>query len=245
MMKNNKKIIAFAGRQRSGKTHLANLLKDEDDALVLTIAKYLKTLCCNILEIDNINELNQLKNNRIVLNITPNKQWADKISTVTSINYDTVLKELNKYESIKDVRSLLQVIGTNIIRKYNPNWHVEQLRNEINVSKSDLIAVDDVRFPNELNLINQLGGKTFFVIRTTGISDTMISNHESETALKWHNFTDDRIILNTETTEFLDDRFIRSYRDNFKDTDTNEIYVSANKILLNNPLVIEDLKNRI
>lgn len=245
MMKKNKKIIAFAGRQRSGKTHLANLLKDEDDALVLTIAKYLKTLCCNILDIDNIDELNRLKNDRIILNITPNKQWVDKIATVTGINYDDIVKELNKYEFIKDIRSLLQVIGTNIIRKYNPNWHVEQLRNEINASKNSLIAIDDVRFPNELNLINQLGGKIFFVIRTTGISDTMISNHESETALKWYDFTDDRIILNTETTDFLNDRFIRSYRDNFKDTDTNEIYVSANKSLLNNPLVIEDLKNRI
>lgn len=243
-MKSNKKIIAFAGRQRSGKSHLANLLKEEDGALVLTIAKYLKTLCCNILDINSIDKLNQLKNDRIVLNVIPNKQWVDKIATATGIDYNNVAKELGQYKTIKDIRSLLQVVGTNIIRKYNPNWHIEQLKNEINSSKIDLITVDDVRFPNELNLINRLGGNTFFVIRTTGISDTMISNHESETALKWYDFTDDRIILNTETTEILNDRFIRSYRDNFKDTDTNEIYVSANKTLFNNPLVIEDLKNR-
>lgn len=42
MTKNKKKIIAFAGRQRSGKTQLAKLLKNEDDAVIVTIASALK-----------------------------------------------------------------------------------------------------------------------------------------------------------------------------------------------------------
>ena len=73
----------------------------------------------------------------------------------------------------------------------------------------------------------------------------MVSNHECETSLRWYDFTDNRIILNTETPEYLDDRFIRSYRNDFYDTDTNEIFASANKELFKNPFVIEDLKNRI
>ena len=51
MTKNKKKIIAFAGRQRSGKTQLAKLLKNEDDAVIVTIASALKKLCCDILGI--------------------------------------------------------------------------------------------------------------------------------------------------------------------------------------------------
>lgn len=244
-MKNNKRIIAFAGRQRSGKSQLANLLVAEDDAQIITIAKYLKQLCCDILGIESIDKLNYLKNNKIRINATPSLQWADDISKLTGINYLNVAEELAKVDVVKDMRQMLQLVGTDIIRKYKPNWHVEQLKKEIKETKSQLIVIDDVRFPNEYEAINRLGGTTFFIIRTSGMSDTMISNHESETSLKWYDFTDNRIILNTETAEYMDDRFIRSYRDNFCDTDTNEIFVSANKKLFNNPLVIEDIKNRV
>ena len=58
MTKNKKKIIAFAGRQRSGKTQLAKLLKNEDDAVIVTIASALKKLCCDILGIDSVDRLN-------------------------------------------------------------------------------------------------------------------------------------------------------------------------------------------
>lgn len=245
MKKIDKKIIAFAGRQRSGKSQLANLLVAEDDAQIITIAKYLKQLCCDILGIESIDKLNYLKNNKIQINATPTLRWADDISKLTSINYLNVAAELTKVDSVKDIRQMLQLVGTDIIRKYKPNWHVEQLKKEIEETKSQLIVIDDVRFPNEYKTINRLGGTTFFIIRTSGMSDTMISNHESETSLKWYDFTDNRIILNTETAEYMDDRFIRSYRNDFRDTATNEIFASANKELFDNPLVIEDLKNRI
>ena len=64
MTKNKKKIIAFAGRQRSGKTQLAKLLKNEDDAVIVTIASALKKLCCDILGIDSVDRLNYLKDSR-------------------------------------------------------------------------------------------------------------------------------------------------------------------------------------
>ena len=64
-MKNkNRHIIGFAGRARSGKTHLSELLSKESNAKIFTIAKYLKLLCCEILKLDNIGELNRLKNYR-------------------------------------------------------------------------------------------------------------------------------------------------------------------------------------
>ena len=245
MKKNNKKIIAFAGRQRSGKTQLAKLLKDEDDAVIITIANALKKLCCDILGIDSVNQLNYLKNSKNRIDVKPTDEWVLKIAHKTGIEYSDVFKELSRYDNIKDVRQMIQIVGTDVIRKYKPNWHVEQLKKEIKETKSPLIAIDDVRFPNEYEAINKLGGKTFFIIRTNGISDTMVSNHECETSLRWYDFTDNRIILNTETPEYLDDRFIRSYRNDFYDTDTNEIFAEANKELFKNPFVIEDLKNRV
>lgn len=243
--KKRKKIIAFAGRQRSGKTQLAKLLETEDGAQIITIAKYLKRLCCDILDIETIDKLNYLKDNKIKINVKPTSQWVTKISEATGIDSNHINKELNNVSLIVDIRQMLQVIGTDIIRKYKPDWHIMQLKKEIRETKSSLIVIDDVRFPNEYDAITRLGGRIFFIIRTADITDKMISNHESETSLRWFDFDKNRIILNTETLEFLEDRFIRSYRNDFWDANTNEIFASANKSLFTNPLVIEDLKNKL
>ena len=155
MTKNKKKIIAFAGRQRSGKTQLAKLLKNEDDAVIVTIASALKKLCCDILGIDSVDRLNYLKDSKDRIDAKPTDEWALKIAYKTGIEYSDVSKELSRYNNIKDVRQMIQVVGTNIIRKYKPNWHVEQLKKEIKETKSPLVVIDDVRFPNECEAINK------------------------------------------------------------------------------------------
>ena len=45
------------------------------------------------------------------------------------------------------------------------------------------------RFPNEVKMINELGGDCWFIVRPKMDN---VSNHESETALKWQDF--DKII---------------------------------------------------
>ena len=48
-----KKIIAFAGRKRSGKGILSNVIKENTNkTVIITIASYLKLLCCDLLGID-------------------------------------------------------------------------------------------------------------------------------------------------------------------------------------------------
>ena len=44
MSKNKLRLIGFAGRKRSGKTSLAEYLKNEENAIIITIADFLKYL---------------------------------------------------------------------------------------------------------------------------------------------------------------------------------------------------------
>ncbi len=245
MTQKNKKIIAFAGRQRSGKTYLAKVLKKEVGAKIYTIADYLKNLCCELIKVD-YDTLNELKNNKKELDIVPNVlEWSEIIAKQTGIDSLKVYSELKEVKVIKDVRELLQVIGTNIIRKYKPNWHIDKLIECINKSEDKLIAVDDVRFPNEYEAIKNIGGEVFFIIRTVGITDEMISNHQSEIALRWTDFPNERIIINDSDLQYLENMFMFAYYDGF--TSNNSLLLSANfkEFSFDNPLVFEDLKCRV
>ena len=70
MSKNQLKIIGFAGRKRSGKTTLAKYLKNEENAVIITIADFLKYLCCELMNM-SYEELNEKKDNGYVFDIVP------------------------------------------------------------------------------------------------------------------------------------------------------------------------------
>lgn len=195
-MANN--IIGFAGRARSGKSTLAQVLHNEEGYQILTIANYLKKLCCKLLGDISLAQLNKLKNNDTditnLLKIDDN--FIHIINEATGIGYEVIKNELiNLPYGIPTVRAMLQIVGTDIIRKYYPDWHIIQLVNEIESLPDDVnIVVDDVRFPNERKEIERLGGIVIFIMRPTMLS--MVYNHPSEISLQWFNFMEKRIIIN-------------------------------------------------
>lgn len=208
----NKKIIGFAGRKRSGKSALCEHLKETQGATIITIASALKELCADMLNL-SVDELLQFKDdincnfipkNNITINKVvnvicqelPNTPMSD-IQNLIKIGFET-----GKFD---DIRSVLQYVGTDILRKYNNNWHVEKMIQSIKKAPSDIVVIDDVRFPNEYEAINDLGGTTFFIIRPD--LNISISNHISETSLSWQNFKDDRIIINMFDLNFLFQEF--------------------------------------
>lgn len=185
-------LIGFAGRARSGKTSLCKFLQKEKDAKIVTIASYLKKLCCEVLSM-NMNTLLEYKDNNTELNFTFDNAAYKILNDRTGIPLDILHQELNNV-IIHTIREMLQVVGTNVIRKYNSNWHVDQMREEIlSYDNNTMVVIDDVRFPNERQAIEELGGIILFIIRP---SFDYISNHISETSLKWYNFSDTHIILN-------------------------------------------------
>lgn len=207
-----RRLIGFAGRKRCGKSTLAKILQQEENAIIITIADFLKYLCCDLMNI-SYEELIEKKDNGYTFDVVPDERWFKIISHRTDIGVDDVRKELeNKH--ITSIREMLQVIGTDVIRKYNENWHVQKMIEEIeSYSEDKLIVIDDVRFPNEKEAILNRSGEVFFIVRPN-VSE--VSNHASETSLKWQNFDKRHIILNDNITEekFKLD-FLIHYRNNF------------------------------
>lgn len=169
-------IIGLAGRKNCGKTTLASECVNKLGFEQIAIADPLKKLISSLIGFDITSE--QKSKNKIV-----NKKLSDediiKISDKTGIE-KTLIKNAAKEKTMETVRDMLQFIGTDIIRKYNNDWHVNETLSNLKSSKS--YVVDDVRFKNEKDAIEKMNGNVWFVVRP--IIDG-ISNHESETSIKY------------------------------------------------------------
>ena len=215
----SKTIIGFAGRKRAGKTCLSKYLTEKYNGTIVTVADALKHLCCDLCGFKDIEELNFYKDNGTSYSFNPDKapKWAkiicDKVFVeYTDEQYNEIVELLNGIYTY-NVRELLQFIGTDIIRKYRPNWHVDKMVEAINNAETDLVCVDDIRFPNERKAVEELGGTVFFVIRPDLTVD--VSNHESEISLEWQEFDRKRVILNMYDLDYLFTSFDESFQDNF------------------------------
>lgn len=197
-------IFGFCGRKRSGKGVLSNIVKETYNGKILSAANYLKNICCEILKID-LNRLNTIKDDGTTFSIYPDNDWYGIINGATGIDKDIIKETIGNIE-FTNVRQMLQVIGTDLIRKYYPQWHVDCLVKDIKqcISEDITVAVDDVRFPNEKKAIEDLGGTCYFIVRNN-MKD--ISNHESETSLTWDMFDYDKIIINYSSLEGLKCKF--------------------------------------
>jgi hypothetical protein len=74
----------------------------------------------------------------------------------------------------------LQVIGTDIIRRHKPDWHL----NSIKLSPNKKYCFDDLRFPNEKKFIESIGGICVYIDKESKLVDS----HESENALSIDDF---------------------------------------------------------
>lgn len=225
MVKKNR-IIAFAGRKRSGKSMLAKGMREySSNIVIVTIADNLKFLCCKLLN-RTYDELNQMKDDGTIFEVKVDDYWVSTIKRELNISDDIIRKEIGGH-IFTNVREVLQIIGTDLIRKYSPDWHIDKTIERINSYGDDkIIVVDDVRFPNEKRKIEEIGGDVYFIIRPNNWD---VSNHPSEKALKYTDFNNNRIIINEYSKEQMITYFNALY---FADEYINEneypILLSAN-----------------
>lgn len=199
-------ILGIAGRLHSGKSTISKIC-EKYGYKKLYFALPLKEMCSKFLNI-SVDKLNELKNNNEPIDVKIDDKAIDYFSFETDIPHDKV-KEIIGDRTIHTVREMLQAIGTDLIRSYNMNWHINRLRKMIEPDKK--YVFDDLRFPNEKQMIEDLGGDTWFVIRPDDIKS--ISHHISEESLKWQDF-EDRVIVNNKSLEYLNmvwDNFLNNY----------------------------------
>ena len=198
-------IIGIAGRARSGKTELAKICERFGYERIY-FALPLKQLCADLLDI-SLDELNRAKAEKYDIGVTIGKDMCEILADETGIPIDIVTKTCNGVV-IKNVRHMLQFIGTDLIRKYDMDWHVNKIRQMIDKEKN--YVIDDVRFPNEKALIEELGGDCWFITRTTLDN---ISNQESETSITWNDCWN-KIIVNDSTLSILQFKW-ETFMDNY------------------------------
>jgi hypothetical protein len=178
------KIIAFGGRKNSGKDTLAKFLVrnrlelfNTESVKIYHFADPLKELAINYLGcpaewVYGSQEDKENKVEHLLWSNFPATEFPDDNTKAMS------------------VREVLQFYATEIFRRQDPEIWVRMLKNRILEERPDIAIVADMRFPNEVDGIHDLGGKTVYLTRAV----PPLSNHESETALlpanfNWTNFS--------------------------------------------------------
>jgi len=199
------KIISFCGRCRAGKSELAKVC-EKYGYKKLYFALPLKQLCADILKI-SVDELNRIKNDNSAIDFTVDENICKILSDKTDIPIDITLGLCNG-RTLHTVREMLQFIGTDYIRSYNSDWHVNKIYEMLDFNTD--YVFDDVRFQNEKKMIESIGGDCWFVTRTTLDN---ISNHESETSISWHDCGNKVIVNDSSLQELLFkwETFVRNY----------------------------------
>lgn len=198
------RILGICGRKESGKSLLSGVLVEKYGYVKFTFDNAIKTLICKLLNIDR-STLEILKNEPKTLDFVPNDEVCSFISEQTEIPNEIVLSFFKKYQTFT-MRELLQKMGTELIRAYNKDWHVNKVKNNIinllNENKDANIIVDDVRFPNELEMLKSFSAELFFVIRP---SNFKVTNHESDVSITWDSLDikQENIIINDCTKDAL------------------------------------------
>lgn len=163
-------------------------------------------MCADFLNV-SLEELDRLKNENVDLEINFDESTIDFFSKETEIPKETVYKVMNG-KLVHNIRELLQFVGTDLIRAYNMNWHVNKIRAMI--EDNEKYVIEDVRFPNEKEMIEDIGGDNWFVVRP---KIDNISHHISEESLRWQDFGD-KVIINNNSIEYLEmmwENFLLNY----------------------------------
>ena len=180
-------IIGISGRARSGKDTVANIMITKFNFKKLSFADPLKEFCSQAFNIPlNYFHDDDKKDSPLPMPITVTEQHlgvlvtclADAGCIVTPNHINEInLKGLGLI--FVSPRNILQIVGTDLCRGVfgNSVW-INIFKNKISKAEGNFI-ITDLRFLNERQVIKDLGGYNFLVIRP---SQTPISldAHESE-----------------------------------------------------------------
>ena len=218
---------------RSGKDMLCHAMETAYGAKTFSLATHLKTLCLKILEIElpmlspwDYTKLDTWKNNRGFFceeGIELSKPSLKIITEETGFGFEDVSRICDGLK-FRNVRELLQLLGTEVIRTIDSTWHIRKTLQDINKLPENTIAcVDDIRFPNELDAFRKNGAYSFFIIRNNAEN---VSHHPSENSLFPYDFPTQRIIVNNMTPEYLCKSFANQYTNGFDAVSEKPIFVS-------------------
>lgn len=123
---------------------------------------------------------------------------ADELKRYCKENHDQLVKDYNldtsdcKEDPIYGYVRVLQFVGTDLIRKKDPDYWFNVLEKRIRADNPEVAVITDIRFPNEAEWVHRNNGALVKIVRlmhdgTAYISPDRDPNHPSETALDNYN----------------------------------------------------------
>lgn len=179
---NNYNVLGFGGRMKSGKTTLASMLLNFKK---VAFADWLKEKVCLSLEQPIADFLDPIKKEEVLIDPL---RWTKRASSIfkeflSEHEQIHIIPELEKLAPFTTRRSALQIIGTDVLRAFNKDFHV--IKTIASLDNEKQYVFDDIRYPNELNALLSINAHVSYIIRPTLDN---VSNHISETALTWASF---------------------------------------------------------
>jgi len=185
-----------------------NKIFEDTDIKLYSFADYLKQFCMNIFSLTN----NQVYGEEKEKNSLTNIKLYDLIDMSLSLLYKFTNDEkfikcniLDNNEYLTS-RQILQIFGTEICRKIDPNCWVNGTISIIKKDNKKIAIIMDCRFPNEIEAINTIGGKTIRLLRSVAgkdehVSETVLDNYPRD---KFNLIIDNRNMSVDEQCAFLE-----------------------------------------
>jgi hypothetical protein len=102
-------------------------------------------------------------------------------NTLTHLRWENMPDKPKGKSGSMTVRDVMEFVGTNLFRKMDPDSHAKALKNTIDKSTTPYILCDDIRFINEVEVVQGSGGH---VVRLTLTTEEAAANlHPSNTEL--------------------------------------------------------------
>lgn len=185
-------LVVVAGRKSSGKTTIADYLRKAGYKRA-SFAGRLKRLTAAVYGW-NEEDLwtDEGKEGLLATPVEWGREEADRLGCMIGASRPLV----STPRVFSRRREALQYIGTDVLREYDPDFHVNSLREDISAGGRHVL--DDCRFVNELQLCREMGCLATYVVRPSWFD---YSNHRSETELRRRHFRN--IIVNDAGIEDL------------------------------------------
>lgn len=188
-------VVALGGKIGSGKSSIADMLVGEG-WVRLSFATRLKEIVAWLIGV-RPEEINSLKNVRETYYF--GTASCCYIARETGLPFEKI-EPLLADRGFFNVRSVLQYIGTDVIRAIDPDWHCRTVRDSILSDLGKNYVIDDLRFMNELEMVRSFDGSKAFYIDRPSLENNL---HESEHSLSVSDFNEGEIITNDGTLDEL------------------------------------------
>jgi len=171
---NNKQLIGISGLAGSGKDTFAKFINDKAiddyrDVQLYAFADPLKEVCSVLFNVD-----------------------IDRF-------YDRDHKETIITEWNKSPRTMMQLVGTDLVRRgISDAFWIDRARSALNSAHASIFIVTDVRFENEAQFIRDSGGIMYHVKRDS----VQQLDHDSEQVLDFYN--NDVLVYNNSSLSDLE-----------------------------------------